>query len=97
MHVYIPGPLRSYTAGVSRVEARGRTLDEVLVALEAAFPGIRFRIVDEQDRIRTHIKIFVNAEQQQVIDGPVTGTDEIHIICALSGGSSDFDSRTPAG
>jgi len=86
MTVLIPGPLRTYTGGASRVDARGRTLDEVLAALDASYPGFRFRIVDEQDRIREHIKIFVNTEQQAELGALVAPEDEIHIVCALSGG-----------
>ena len=86
MKVFILSPLRSYTGGASSVEGRGATLDELLIDLDRAFPGFRFRIIDEQDRIRAHIKIFVNASQQPAVDRAVNSTDEIHIVCALSGG-----------
>ena len=86
MKIFVPSPLRSYTAGASSVEGRGATLDAILLDLDRTFPGFRFRIIDEQDRIRPHIKIFVNASQQIVVDRTVNSTDEIHIVCALSGG-----------
>ncbi len=48
--------------------------------------GIRFRIIDEQDGIRTHIKLFVNAELVPDLNQRIAEDDEIHIVCALSGG-----------
>ncbi len=62
MQVLIPSPLRSYTKR-SRVEASGATLGALLDDLERQFPGIRFRMVDEQDRVRRHVRVFVAGEQ----------------------------------
>ncbi|MBM4132570.1 MAG: MoaD/ThiS family protein [Nitrospira sp.] len=86
MTVHIPSALRSYTGHKSWVEAEGRTLAEVLSALERRHPGLRFRIVTEQDRIRPHIRIFVNETQAQTLETPLRPGDQIHIVCALSGG-----------
>lgn len=84
--VSIPSPLRSYTKQKSAVEATGATLAEVLSSLDHDYPGIRFRMITEQDTIRPHIKIFVNEEQAQHLVVPLQPDDRIHIICALSGG-----------
>ena len=81
--VIIPSHLRSYT-GSSEVTVEGHTLDDVVHALEARFPGIRVRIVDEQDRIRPHIKLFVNGEQARELSAKAAG--DVHILAALSGG-----------
>ena len=62
MKVLIPSALRSYTEA-SEAEASGATLAALLLDLERQYPGIRFRVIDEQDRIRRHIRIFVNGEQ----------------------------------
>jgi molybdopterin synthase sulfur carrier subunit len=86
MVVNIPTPLRSYTGGAPEVEASGASLDAVLASLDASYPGIRFRVVDEQDQIRPHIKLFVGAELAASLEEPVGDRDEVHIICALSGG-----------
>ncbi len=83
---HIPSALRSYTAQQGEVEVEGATLAEAMVGLERRFPGIRFRIITEQDRIRPHIRIFVNGEQAQHLAAPVRPDDHIHIVCALSGG-----------
>ena len=87
MRVFIPPPLRSYTSGRAWVEVEGVTLGAVLDALNALYPGLRFRIVDEQDRIRPHIRFVVREEFAQTLDLPLEPGDEVQIICALSGGS----------
>jgi len=86
MIVRIPPPLHSYTGGLSSVEGKGDSLRAVLDDLDARFRGLRFRIIDEHDHVRPHIKLFVNARLADSIERPVAGTDEVHIICAVSGG-----------
>jgi len=85
MRVLIPGALRSYTERAD-VEVGGATLGAALAELEARYPGIRFRIVDEQDRIRRHIRIFVNGEQAHELARALAPGDELVIVQALSGG-----------
>ena len=94
MRVFIPPPLRSYTGGRTRVEVEGATLGDVLDALDALYPGLRFRIVDEQDRIRPHIRLVVREEFAHTLAHPLESGDEIQIICALSGGSSGSPDTT---
>jgi molybdopterin converting factor small subunit len=87
MHVVrIPGPLRSYTQGAAQVEASGDTLVQLLAALDRDHPGMRFRIIDEQDRIRPHIRIFVNRHETPTLAATLAAGDAVHLICALSGG-----------
>lgn len=82
--VFVPTQLRSYTGGKSEVAVGGETLTEALKDLDARFPGIVFRVVDEQNRIREHMRIFVDGERVRAVEGPVRA--EIHIFGALSGG-----------
>lgn len=86
MVVAIPSQLRDYTGGHAHVEARGATLAELLADLERRYPGIRFRMIDEQDAIRRHIKIFVNQEQACDLGAALAPDDEVTIVGALSGG-----------
>ena len=86
MTVHIPSALRSYTKQKSAVAAEGQTLAEVMSSLDRRYPGIRFRIITEQDRIRPHIRIFVNEDQLQDLATPLHQTDTVYIVCALSGG-----------
>ena len=85
MNVLIPTPLRSYTAA-REVAAEGATLEALLADLDRRYPGIRFRMVDEQDRIRPHVRLFVNGEQAFDLARPLAPGDEVQIVQALSGG-----------
>lgn len=85
MKVLIPSPLRSYT-GEREVEASGATMAAVLADLDRRYPGIRFRVVDEQDRMRPHVRFFVNGEQVFDLARPLDPSDELQIVQALSGG-----------
>jgi molybdopterin synthase sulfur carrier subunit len=87
MIVRIPGLLRSYTKGVDTVEvATAATLGDVLNTLDARFPGLRFRIVDEQSAIRPHIKLFVDGVLARNLSVPLASAGELMIVGALSGG-----------
>jgi len=86
MIVHIPSPLCSYTGKLAQVEADGASVAELLANLDANHPGIRFRMIDEQEAIRQHIKIFVNSEQIASLKHELQPSDVVHIICALSGG-----------
>lgn len=85
MKVLVPSPLRSYT-GASEVDAEGGTLDEVLRDLDRRHPGLRFRIVDEQDRMRPHVRFFVDGEQVFDLDRRLGPGESVQIVQALSGG-----------
>ncbi len=85
MNVLIPSPLLSYTK-VKDVEAAGATLAELLLDLERRYPGIRFRMIDEQDRVRGHLRFFVNGEQVFDLDTKLREEDSVQIVQALSGG-----------
>jgi molybdopterin converting factor small subunit len=85
MRVTIPSPLLSYT-GVREVQASGDTLAAVLLDLDRQFPGLRFRMVDEQDQIRTHMRVFVGSAELRQLDTPLDPAATLHIVQALSGG-----------
>ena len=85
VRVVIPTPLRSYT-GQRQVEGSGATLGELLADLDRRYPGLRFRVIDEQDRIRPHIRLFVSGEQALDLGQTLGPADTIHIVPALSGG-----------
>ena len=86
MRVFIASPLHSYTGGRGQLEATGATVAEVLADLERRYPGIRFRIVDEQDRVRPHMRIYLGTEPAASLSHPIPPGQEIHILQALSGG-----------
>jgi sulfur-carrier protein len=86
VRVVVPSQLRGYTSGLAEVDAAGETLDAVLVDLNRQFPGFRFRIIDEQDRVRRHIVLFVGEERQDDLQAPIPPGAAVQIVGALSGG-----------
>lgn len=85
MNVLIPDALLSYTQN-RRAQAQGATLADLLDDLERQYAGIRFRMIDEQGKVRRHIRIFVNGEQANTLARPLKPTDDVVIVQALSGG-----------
>ena len=85
MKVRIPSPLHSYTES-TEVAASGATLAELLLDLDRQFPGLRFRVIDELDRLRPHMRLFVNQQQVRDLAQPLAPTDSVQIVQALSGG-----------
>jgi molybdopterin converting factor small subunit len=86
LKVWIPTLLLSYTGRQKLVEADGATLAELFHDLDRRFPGIRFRVIDEQDGLRPHMRLFVNRADVRTLDVPLHANDEVHIFQALSGG-----------
>ena len=86
VQVFIPSQLTSYTDGASRLAADGASIEQVLNNLDARFPGLKFRVVDEQDRIRRHMRIFRNGDRALDLGVQVGDRDEVLIFGALSGG-----------
>jgi len=85
MKVLIPSPLLAYTK-TNRVEASGGTMGALLLDLDRQFPGLRFRVIDEQDRMRPHMRFFVNGKQVYDLGLELRPEDSVHIVQALSGG-----------
>ncbi len=83
--VWFSTHLRHYTGGPT-VQAEGATLAALVRTLDERFPGIAFRIVDEQERIREHIAIFVNDVKARSLDVSVRPTDRVMVVGAISGG-----------
>ena len=87
MIVRIPTVLRSYTGGRETVEiATPATLGAAVDALDASFPGLRFRIIDEQHAVRPHIKLFIDGALTRDLGTPIPAAHELMIVGALSGG-----------
>ena len=93
VRVRIPSPLQSYTAraeiGVAvpvLAPELPPTVGGVLAALDLNYPGIRFRIVDEQGKVRPHIKLFVGADSTRDLRASIPTGSTLLIVAALSGG-----------
>ena len=85
MRVLIPSPLISYTTA-REVNASGATLSELLADMDRQYPGLRFRVIDEQDNMRPHMRFFVNGEQVFEMKHALRPTDAVQLVQALSGG-----------
>ena len=85
MKVLVPGALRSYT-GQTHVEAEGTTLAALFDDLERQYPGLRFRVVDEQAQLRPNMRVFVNGRNVRDLAQPLQPDDFVAIVLALSGG-----------
>jgi len=86
LRVLIPTPLRSYTGNAAAVSANGSTLGELVSELDRQYPGLRFRIIDEQGSIRPHIRFFVNRLPTRDLASALSNNDEVMIVGALAGG-----------
>ena len=86
IRVSIPSQLIAYTGGATRVEAEGATVGGVLEDLDRRYPGLKFRVIDEQERIRRHMRIFIGRDEARRTDAAVRDGGELLIFGALSGG-----------
>jgi hypothetical protein len=93
VRVRIPTPLQSYTKAAEVHVAvpvlapeLPPTLGGVLAALDGAYPGIRFRMIDEQGGVRPHIKLFVDNMVTRDLRAPIAAGATVMIVGALSGG-----------
>jgi len=84
--VLIPSQLISYTDGATRVQAEGATVEAALDDLDRRYPGLKFRVIDEQDRVRRHMRLFVGCDETRDLRRPLAPGDELMIFGALSGG-----------
>ena len=85
MKVLIPGALRSYTRD-SPVDATGDTLEALFADLDRSYPGLRFRVVDEQGRLRPNMRVFVNGVGVRDLQQVLQPGDFVALVLALSGG-----------
>jgi len=86
VRVRVAALLHDYTGGKQVVEADGATVGEVMDALDRQFPGIAFRVIDEQGRVRRHMHVFVGENPAADRRSPVPPGAELFVVGALSGG-----------
>jgi len=78
--------LYSYTRGLKLIEVDGTTVEEAIAVLDQRYPGVAFRIIDEQNQIRPHMNVFLGEDKVRDLATPVDAGSEIFIVGALSGG-----------
>ncbi len=89
--IHIPGPLREYASGQSRVSLAELppTVGEALRALAALHPAVRDRVLNERGELRPHVNVFVGRESIRFSGGlqtPLADGAEVFILPAVSGG-----------
>jgi molybdopterin synthase sulfur carrier subunit len=88
--VQIPGPLRSLTGGAAEVEVEASSLQGVIDALEARYKGVKSRLCDEDGKLRSYVRVFVNGEDARTLGdakAAVKSGDRVSIVPAIAGGS----------
>jgi sulfur-carrier protein len=88
VEVRVPTILRSFTGGAKQVAASGSSLQAVIADLDAAYPGIADRLVDDSG-LRRFVNVYLNDEDVRFLDGlqtPIADSDSITILPAVAGG-----------
>lgn len=70
------------------IEAKGATVAEALRDVFARHPTARGYVLDDQDRIRLHIAVFVDGVhvRKDALAYPLNTGSELYVMQALSGG-----------
>jgi len=84
--VIFPDVLQSYTGQQRTIELDAADVDALFATLDERYPGLRFRVIDEVNRLRPHIKLFVNGTLTRDLSVELEPDDEVMIVQALSGG-----------
>lgn len=87
--VLIPTPLQKFTNDQAILECDGKTIAELIEALEKTCPGIKTRLCDEHGQPRRFLNLYVNSEDIRFLDGtdtPLKEGDEVSIVPAVAGG-----------
>ena len=85
----IPGPLRRLTNGQDKADVTGSTLGACIDELDAQFPGIKDRLLDESGQMRYFVNVYLNGEDVRFLQGldtPTKSGDELSIVPAVAGG-----------
>jgi len=87
--VQIPAPLRALTAGAAEVEVDASNVQGVIDALEGKYKGVKSRLCDEDGRLRSYVRVFVNGEDARGLGdakAPLAPGDSVSIVPAIAGG-----------
>jgi molybdopterin synthase sulfur carrier subunit len=87
--VYIPTPLRRITGGQPKVQVQAENVADIIQALEASYPGLASRVLDDEGNVKRFIQIFRNDDEIRTLQGiqtPVSENDRVSIVPAMAGG-----------
>lgn len=87
--VLLPTPLRRLTGGQAKVEIDGQDIGSLIGAIDAQYPGVADKLLDDDGNIKRFINVFVNDDEVRSLQGlhtPVRSTDRVSIVPAMAGG-----------
>ena len=90
--VRVPTILRIYTGGAADISVAvgaQATLSDVVAALDATYPGIGGRVLDDAGQIRRFVNIYVDDDDVRFASGLRTPTPDgsrVSVIPAVAGG-----------
>ncbi len=87
--IFIPTLLRNLTQGADVVQVNAATVGEIILNIDARFPGFRNRICDDRGELRQFINVFLNGEDVRFLDDLATVVPdgaEVSIVPAIAGG-----------
>ncbi len=88
--VRVPTPLLKLTGGKAVVEAKGRSISELIENLDKKYPGMKERLCEKNGEIKRFVNVFVNEEDIRFLKGKDTELnegDEVSFIPAIAGGA----------
>jgi sulfur-carrier protein len=88
--VRLPGALRDSTGGQTKLEARGRTLGDVIADVDRRHPGFRGRVLDDAGKLRTYVNVYIDEDDARSNGGTeatVPEGAEVMVIPAMAGGA----------
>ncbi len=81
--------LKRFYPDLQALESEATIVSEVIAEIEAAYPGIKNYILDDQGRVRKHVNIFVDGrmiKDRETLSDQLLVNSEVYIMQALSGG-----------
>jgi molybdopterin converting factor small subunit len=87
--IHVPGPLRAYCAGASKLSISAPTVRAALDDLKRSQSALYHNLCDETGTVRRHLNVFVNSDNVRDLDGvdtTLTPGDVVTILPAVSGG-----------
>ena len=87
--LHVVGPLRTYCAGAEQLSISAPTVRAALEDLERSQAALYRNVCDETGKVRSHLNVFVNADNVRDLNGidtPLTQGDVVTILPAVSGG-----------
>ena len=85
--VWVPSLVQDLTGGQEKVTVPGETLRQVINNLDAAYPGMKARLLDDTDRIRRGLAVAIDGSTTHPgMIQPVDPDSNIYFIPAIGGG-----------